>query len=127
MWTINKNIATYRKDNFCMVEEIKLIEEPIGLYKTNNESIYMDTIKDQIIVATAMRELGEKMEEMGLDNLKEYTCPHKVRLIPTNIVVKLLACKSPVLHTIHCDRSGVLLIECKVRVFDEIDLFAISL
>ncbi len=75
MWTIKEDIATYKSDDFSMIGKIKIVREN-GLADVKPEIIYMDKIDDPSLPARAMRELGEKMGEIGLDKFLKYTYRH---------------------------------------------------
>jgi hypothetical protein len=71
-WTIKEDIATYSSDDFSMICKIKIIAKGCGVYEVDTETIYMDEIKNPILPARAMRELGEHIQSIGYDKFNIY-------------------------------------------------------
>ncbi|MCK9549296.1 hypothetical protein [Aquamicrobium sp.] len=78
MWTIDKNIATYKDEatDFTMLQRIEWINEGDGIIVSNNETIHSDPIgKEHLsIIPRAMRELGEVCQKLDMSDYTYRTC-----------------------------------------------------
>lgn len=94
MWTIKDNIATYKNEDFSMIEKISLINEGDGFLITDNEHIYCDAVKDPMIVATAMRELGDELQKHDMSAYTVRSCRYCGNKFPLTSKNKLFCSKN---------------------------------
>ena len=75
MWEIKEDIAKYSKNGFNMIVKLKLIAKD-GVTDIKTDIIYNDKIENPTIIAMAMRELGEKIQSIGIEKFQKYTYRH---------------------------------------------------
>lgn len=73
MWHIYKNIATYRTGKFCIVDEIRLLDNQNGSFSIENENIFFDENMSNEDLAEARKELYAKIKKIGIDEFKMYS------------------------------------------------------
>lgn len=94
MWSFNQNIATYTSGDFNMIEKISIIDEGNGILTTDNEHIYCDIVKDPMVVAKAMRELGDELKKNDMSAYTVRSCRYCGNKFPLTSKNKLFCSKN---------------------------------